>query len=135
MRPNRPLATFEIEQALFEKLKGVPQQFVGLFAAPPGQPQNTFQATVDQALFLANNGTLKSWLAPAGQNLTARLMALSDPQQFSEELYLSVLNRLPTAEETAEVAALLAARPDERQPIVMELAWGLVCSSEFRFNH
>ena len=132
---QRAAREFELERALFEKLKGVPQQFVSLFAAPPGQPQNTFQATVDQALFLANNGTLKSWLTPAGRNLTARLMALNDPQQFSEELYLSVLNRQPTAEETAETAALLAARPDERQAIVMELAWGLICSSEFRFNH
>ena len=62
-------------------------------------------------------------------------MALTDPQQFSEELYLSVLNRVPTAEETAEAASLLAARPNERQQIVIEIAWGLTCSSEFRFNH
>lgn len=127
--------SYEIEQALFEKLKGVPAQFVSLFAAPPGQPQNTFQATVDQALFLANNGTLKSWLTPSGQNLTARLMALAEPQPLAEELYLSVLNRSPTAEETAEAAALLTARPDERQQVVMELAWALICSAEFRFNH
>lgn len=126
---------FEIEQALFEKLKAVQAQFVSLFAAPPGQPQNTFQATVDQALFLANNGTLKGWLAPAGQNLTARLIALAEPAQVAEELYLSVLSRHPTEAETAELAALLTARPSERQQIVTEFAWALVCSSEFRFNH
>ncbi|MBL9122949.1 MAG: DUF1549 domain-containing protein [Planctomycetaceae bacterium] len=126
---------FEIEQGLYEKLKGVPQQFVGFYAAAPGQPQNAFQATVDQALFLANNGALKSWLAPSGQNLTARLVALGDPQQLADELYLSVLNRQPLPEEAAEVAALLAAQPNERPQVVAELAWSLICSSEFRFNH
>ena len=33
----------------------------------------TFQATVHQALFLANGGLLAGWLNPAGNNLTERL--------------------------------------------------------------
>ena len=40
-------------------------------------------------------------------------------------------------DERAEVASYLAGRPDpkERPAAVRELAWALLASTEFRFNH
>ncbi len=125
----------EIDRALSEKLNGAVQAFVARFAAAAGQPQQVFSATVDQALFLANGGEVRSWLAPTEGNLTDRVTKLTDPQQAAAELYLSVLTRAPSEQETTEVANVLAGREADRAVAVQELAWALFCSAEFRFNH
>lgn len=125
----------QIEQAVYDKLAPSVQTFVQFYGAGAAQPQTDFFATVDQALFLANGGALKSWLAPSGDNLTGRLLKLNDPAALSEELYLTVFSRKPTAPEVADVAAYLAARPMDRPVAIQELAWGLISSAEFRFNH
>jgi hypothetical protein len=78
---------------------------------------------------------LKSWLAPGGDDLAARLLKINDAKTLAEELYISVLNRSPQEAETAEIARLLAARPSEKPVVVRDLAWGLLTSAEFRFNH
>jgi hypothetical protein len=124
-----------VEQFVFDKLQGNVGQFVTLFDATPGQPQGAFFATVDQALFLANGGTLRGWLNPGGGNLSERLLKLAEPAALADELYVSVLSRPPSPEEAAEVAAYLAARASDRPAAVQEIAWGLLASAEFRFNH
>jgi hypothetical protein len=73
------------------------------------------------------------------------LNALKDPSVIAEELYLSVLSRRPSVEERAEVADYLAKRttnlPEDKKPgeerisALRELAWGILASTEFRFNH
>ncbi|HEY4308568.1 MAG TPA: DUF1549 domain-containing protein [Pirellulales bacterium] len=125
----------DLDRALSDKLKGSVQSFVARFAAGPGQPQQAFQATVDQALFLANGGEVRSWLAPVEGSLTDRVVKLANPQEATAELYLTVLSRAPTDQETAAVATYLAGRDADRAAAVGELAWALFCSAEFRFNH
>jgi hypothetical protein len=105
-----------------------------LFATGAGQPQDFF-ATADQALFFCNDGLIRSWLAPAGGNLAERLGKLTEPKAVAEELYLSVLSRRPSDAEIAEATSYLSARANERAAAVQELAWGLLTSLEFRFNH
>ena len=124
-----------IEKQVYEKLKGNEGTFVRLFAHGAGQPQGDFFATVDQALFFANAGTVQSWLAPSGGNLTDRLQKLEQPPQIAEELYLSVLNRLPTPDEVHDVTSYLAARPSEKLVALQEMAWALITSAEFRFRY
>jgi hypothetical protein len=124
------------EAALYAKLAGNVAPFVRTFGGQPGQPQNDgFEATIDQTLFLKNGKLLRSWLAPRPGNLTHRLLALKNPGETAEELYLSVLTRLPGTEERQEVADYLARRAAERQAALEELAWALASSAEFRFNH
>lgn len=125
----------ELEQKTFDKLKGNVALFANLYAAGAGQPQGDFFATADQALFAANGGTLTSWLNPGGGNLAERMINQPDPKLAAEDLYLTILSRGPTDIETAEVAAYLAARPNEKPACVQELAWALLTSAEFRFNH
>src|SRR5690606_374564 len=124
----------ELEKAVRGKLRPAIGEFIRLFGAGAGQPQDTFFATVDQALFLANGDSLRSWLAPSGQNLVARLANVEDPAQLTEELYLSVFTRRPTDEETQFVTAALAEHPENRSEVLQELAWGLITSAEFRFR-
>ena len=119
----------------FDKLKGNVAKFVTLFGPGAGQPQHEFFATVDQALFFSNGGELRGWLAPGGGNLADRLMKIDDPKALTEELYLSVLTRLPADDEAADVASYLATRPKEKSAVVQEMVWALITSTEFRFNH
>lgn len=123
------------EQYTWDKLKGGAAGFAPLFGAGAGEPQDAFFATADQALFLNNGGMVRSWLAPSAENLAARLGKLTDARALAEELYLSVLTRLPTEVEAATVQKQLAAREKDKPAVVQELAWGLLTSAEFRFKH
>jgi hypothetical protein len=121
------------EAALYARLAPNATPFVNAFGSEPGTAEN-FDARVEQALFLANGPTLKAWLAPAGTNLTARLLKAPTPEALAEELYLSIYTRKPSAEETKVVTAFLAKRADKPQAM-QDLAWALLASTEFRFNH
>jgi hypothetical protein len=125
------------DKALFTKLAGNVPTFVALFGNQPGEPSDAgnFEATLDQTLFLDNGTTLRTWLAPRPGNLSHRLAALTDPGAIAEELYLSVLTRLPTPAERDEVRDFLARHAANRPAALQDLAWALLASAEFRFNH
>lgn len=123
------------EPALYEKLAGNLGPFVAIFGGPAAQPEQDFQATLEQTLFLANGGALRSWIAPRSGNLADRLSRVSEPPAVAETLFLSVLTRRPTAEDTAELTAVLQARAADRPAALQEWIWGLIASDEFRFNH
>lgn len=125
----------EIDEATWASALNSSAGFVKLFAGQKGQPQDAFFATVDQALFFANGGDVRTWLTPSGTNLTARALKLEDPKAVAEELYLGLLTRVPTEEERREVADYLAQRKDDRSAAIQEIGWALITSSEFRFHH
>lgn len=102
--------------------------FVRAFASPAGQAQS-FDARMDQALFLANGPTVRGWLA-GNAGLSGRLAKLSG-DAVADELYLSIFSRLPDADERKEVAVFLKKQPGASS----NLAWALLASTEFRFNH
>lgn len=124
-----------IEQVLRKNLGGQVVKFVDLFAANAGQPQHEFFATVEQALFFANGNDVLGWLRPTTGNLTDRLRKISEPKVLAEELYLSILTRMPTPEEIQDVTNYLSERQTERDQAIQEMAWALLTSSEFRFQH
>ena len=100
-----------------------------------GQPQDATEPTVHQALFLSNGRQIQNWLAPSNGSLVGRLAAITDASAIADELYLSLYTRRPTDEERTEVVRHLADRGKERVPALQELAWALLASTEFRFNH
>jgi hypothetical protein len=124
------------EETLYRALAGNVTPFAIRFGNRPGQAESgDFQATLEQTLFLTNGPVLRGWLAPQAGNLTFRLFALKDPAAVADEMYLSVLTRRPSAEESREVAAYLQGRTRDRTAALQEMAWALVASAEFRFNH
>ena len=125
--------TLEVEQRTFDKLKGNVGSYVQIYGGAPGQPQNDFYASPDQALFTANGSAINSWVVPAADNPTERITKATDSKLAAEELYLGVLTRMPTDQEIAEVTTFLNARPDKNKA-AQELVWGLISSAEFRFN-
>lgn len=121
------------EAALYARLSPNVTPFVKAFGNPPGQAQE-FDARLDQALFLANGPTVRGWLTPRADNLIDRLGKVTNMDELAEELYLSVLTRLPGAEERKEMTDFLTARKD-RATALQDMAWALLASAEFRFNH
>lgn len=125
------------DDAVAAKFAGIENQFINLFGSEPGDSKPEFDITVDQALFLSNDPTVVGWLAPRPGNLTDRLskQPADNPQAVADELYLSVLTRLPTTDESNETRDYLAPRTADRPAALQELVWALVTSAEFRFNH
>jgi chromosome segregation ATPase len=125
----------EIEQRVYDKLAPTLPAFIQAYAAGPGQPQNDFFATVDQALFVSNGGTVNSWIAVNGNNVTSRLIAEKDMTKAAYDLYMTIVSRPPTDQEIADVTKILTTDPKTKPLAAQELAWGLLMSTEFRFNH
>jgi hypothetical protein len=123
------------EQTLYDKLAGNLGPFVAIFAGQAGQPEQDFQATLEQILFVSNGGVLRSWVSPQAGNLAERLGRVAEPSAVAEEMYLCALSRRPAAEEVAELTAFLQARAQDRPAALQEWIWGLLASDEFRFNH
>ena len=107
------------------------------FAGLPGQPDGGFQPVVDQALFLKNSPKLLPLLQDEPGTLLANLAATREVETLAEELYLAILTRRPTREETAEVKNLLdsAKTLADRKAKLQAMMWGLLLSAEFRLNH
>ena len=78
---------------------------------------------------------MQNWLAPADGTLLKRLQSVKDPAMLADELYLAVLSRPATAEEQQQLTQYLAERTQDRSKALQEVAWGLLSSLEFRFNH
>jgi hypothetical protein len=126
---------FQVEQLLRERMRGNVNAFISLYGAGPGQPQDQFFATADQALFVGNGGTVRGWLNPGGGNLCERLTKLTEPAALADELTTSVLSRPATPAEVTHVTNHLSGRESDRLAAVQELIWALVASVEFRFAY
>lgn len=119
------------EPKVFENVRGNLNEFVRLYGGLPGQD---YQATVNQALFFGNGSVLETWLKPAPGNVITRAQEKTEPSAAADELYFAILSRPATAEEQTAVAEFLKERTD-RPVALAELAWALLASAEFRFNH
>ena len=131
----RRARAIEIEQKTYDKLKSDLRAFIKVYGAAPGQPQNDFFATADQALFVSNGGSINGWLAPSGGNVSQRMVGQIDARKAAEDLYLTILSRPPTEDESADVARMLSVPAKDKPTVIQELVWGLLTSVEFRFNH
>jgi hypothetical protein len=89
-----------------------------------------------QALHIANGDTLNMKLQAKG-NIIERLLKANTPdEKIVEEAYLAALSRFPTDQEKQPlVAALAAAKGDDKRIVVEDLFWGVLSSKEFLFNH
>jgi hypothetical protein len=63
------------------------------------------------------------------------LLKTESAPEIAEQLYISLLNRRPTVQETKQVSDYLTARTDQKAETVREMIWALLASTEFRFNH
>lgn len=136
-KPDASVPGWQERLKSWDPLERQAQPLIAVFAGLPGQPDGEFQPVVDQALFLRNSPTMLPLIRDAPGTLLQRLSALESAAAVADELYVSVLSRRPTADETAQVVELLGSEPkaETRRELLTALAWGLLLSAEFRLNH
>jgi hypothetical protein len=87
-----------------------------------------------QTLHLLNSETLVNKLAQS-DSIPGKLASSSLPTPaLIEDLYLRLFCRLPSPEETAIASKIFPATGDRRKA-TEDLAWALLNSAEFVFNH
>src|SRR6185503_18427824 len=98
--------------------------------------------TLTQALHAINGDTLNRKLMSADGTLGKLVGSGAGDDAIVRALYLSALSREPTAEEHKAFADALArdasgpvASPENRRIVLEDLAWALLTSKEFLFNH
>ena len=102
------------------------RQFPDLFPAE-------YNASLQQAMFLANSELFDQLLAPREGNLTTRLTAVPDEKARVREAFAAVFGREPDVEELRECGAYLKGRATEAG--AKQLLWAMLTSAEFQVNH
>lgn len=148
----------------FSQVTGVPEDFEGYpkgtralqlpdtrvesyFLTVFGRPERVVTSaaermqdpTLPQALHAINGETLNRKLRADDGVLAKLVSAGRSDAEIVDQLYLSALSRLPSdAERTALLARMAetaAGTPQERRQLVEDLAWAVLTSTEFLFNH
>ncbi len=88
-----------------------------------------------QVLHLSNGDTLNPKLA-AEDNLVGRLIAAgADDATIIQAIFAAALARKPTDGEQENLLAIIAEYGDDRTTALQDVAWSVLTSTEFTFNH
>jgi hypothetical protein len=127
----------------------VKSEFLTIFGRPArlvcDSSERSFDPTIGQALHVINGDTLNKKLSVPDGYLTLFLkIGLSD-SKILDHLYLSAFSRYPSDTEKSALRADLAGShltvassqqaKDSRQQALEDMAWALLTSKEFLFNH
>lgn len=95
----------------------------------------TPQATIQQAMFLANSELVTALFKPGPDTAAARLAVLPSPAERVREAFRLALLRNPDADELNHGVEFLKAHGERPAEGVGELLWALVAGPEFLTNH
>ncbi len=118
----------------------VKHDFLKLFGRPVRatacECERATEPSVAQVLHVLNSPELQSKLSDESGTV-ARLARRypSDNSALIDELYLTIVSRLPTADEKAAATKYLQDHASARRHAAEDLAWSLLNSLEFVFNH
>ncbi len=112
--------------------------FLKLFGRPTRttacECERTKEPSVAQVLHLLNSIELHAKLAHVGGRM-ARLEKLSDDNAIVEELYLTCYSRFPDERERQTAVSYLETHKTARRQAIEDLAWSILNTPEFVFNH
>jgi hypothetical protein len=114
-----------------------PSQFMDAFGRstrktlPVGAPQ----PNLIEALHMMAGTTYNQKLVQDGSRLDRMLREGASNEKIIEEFCLAALTRRPSAEEKKDLLAVLARRPERRKETLQSLAWAILTSREFAYNH
>ncbi len=114
-----------------------PSQFLEVYGRPVSRdsmPWRDYRSTLRQALHLLVGSTYTTKIGAEGGRVDQLLSAGASDRKIVRELYLAALSRYPTAEEETRLQALIEGAPFRRKG-VENLAWGLLASRQFTYNH
>ena len=120
------------QEQLGESIDGIRTDFLDAYANPPREPETEFAPSVRGALFVLNGPRVLSWL-PAKPGNLADLLNKQD-REYADTLYLAILSRKPTLEETNYFNQYIVSHSDKTKAIEQAI-WALLASNEFAINH
>jgi hypothetical protein len=109
--------------------KGARAQFVTFFLPEEGTSALSYETGIPQILRLMNSPQMNT------ANIIQRLVDKNtDTKTAIEKVYLSVLNRMPTDEESSRMTNFLSQATDKNKGLG-DMLWVLLNTSEFTLNH
>jgi hypothetical protein len=93
------------------------------------------EPSVSQVLHLLNGPEIQAKLSHEGGTVARLVRRQPDDAALAEELYLTFYSRLPDEQERRTAVAYLRRDPARRRQAAEDLAWGMLNSLEFVFNH
>ncbi|OYP38508.1 DUF1549 domain-containing protein [Rhodopirellula sp. MGV] len=138
---ERPLTAEQLARSIQQTLrgsfdnnadvvKGLRQQIVDVL--PDG-----VEVPVADALYFSNNAGLDQFIRDSFRDGSpiSQIAAESEPQQQASRLIETLLGRQPTSEELDAIVGYLDQRRERAEEAIAQVAWSLITSAEFRFNH
>jgi len=117
----------------------VPHYFLRLFGRPERttscQCERSVEPSISQALHVLNSTEIHAKLSHAGGRIAALVERHRDDERLAEELYLMFYSRFPSSAELATVAAHLKDNAQRRREAAEDIAWCMMNTVEFLFNH
>ncbi|MCY2986086.1 MAG: DUF1549 domain-containing protein [Planctomycetota bacterium] len=92
-------------------------------------------ANVAQGLLLSNSDTITELVSMKQSRFLQSLAAPMETATATERLFLRILGRNPASDEVAYCKQYIDGRMDQRERAIEGLAWAMITSAEFRFNH
>ncbi len=114
-----------------------PSQFLEVYGRPisrDSMPWRDRRSTLRQALHLLVGSTYTTKISAEGGRVDRLLARGASDREIVEELYLAAFSRYPTAEDKAGLEALME-KSSSRKKGIENLAWGLLASRQFTYNH
>ena len=116
----------------------VPHYFLEVFGRPVRatacQCERVCEPTVGQVLHVLNSSDIHDKLRHVDGRIASLCLENIDNQRLIEEIYLSCFSRFPTEEERAATGEHLRIT-SVRNEAAEDIAWSLINSLEFLFNH
>jgi hypothetical protein len=114
-----------------------PSQFMDAFGRSTRKtlPVESPQPNLLAALHMAAGSTYNEKILQKGSRLDRLIKQGATNEQVIDEFYLASLTRLPTPEEKKELLSFLAQLPERREETLQGLAWAILTSREFAYNH
>jgi hypothetical protein len=117
----------------------VPHYFLKVFGRPERLSacacERNHEPSVAQVLHLLNAPEVQAKLSHEGGHVAKLVKRMREDGPLVEELYLTFYSRMPTEEERQGALAYLRGHKGQRRQAAEDLAWSLLNSLEFVFNH
>ena len=136
---DEPFDAYNYINGKVERLPATVGETMELFSwmvgNPPGEDPDDYNPAMGHALFLMNERLVLDWLKPRDGSLVGHLVTVKKNPDTVQRLYLSVLARRPSEDETRAAVSFLDSHATSRPTALADLAWSLLASAEFRLNH
>lgn len=106
------------------------------FAQRTEIPGENFQTPVSEALWFSNSEEMQNqYLSTDNNHLVGYLKEIESDSEVISNAFAVILGRPPIQEEHDTLSQYLNSRAGQRAETIQQIAWVLLCSPEFRFNH